>query len=460
MVASNNFYALMIIIELESPLGKVYVTGEHHNQVYPEDKDFREVYSQMPNWIGEGEKGRYICCLSPLQMKFENFKFFFDKQIGSYFGHVHFYICEIAKGMDFYVENDFIYTEYIKFEGEIRSMEELKDFKSVAAPRMERAMMSNKSESKVISLDFETVLYDQEQRACQIGITPIIDGKLLETSTYFVKPPHNQYDYYSQKIHHITKDMTANAPNFDEIWKVIKTFFVDADAVVCHNQNTEKSVLKNEFTDYGLDEMKFNFVDTLKLYRDKYNDGTPYPYSFTLEHLCEAYGLSTDNHHDAGADSRMCAEIYMKYNNGIEPDWTIMDKYKSAKKMNAGTFSKKEELSLSDFIDVDSISVDKDSYLYGKTIVVTHAFTIFGKEVGKSEELIKDYLRRKYNAKTTSSISGKTDYVFFGKIEKNEDLSKGKYQKIQEMKKNPACKLKVLHQEDVDKMLEAEKKIW
>ena len=460
MVANNNFYALVILLEVDSPLGKVYVTGKYHNQVYPENKDFREVYTQMPNWKGEGKMGRYICCLSPLKINFENFKFFFEKQLGSYFGHVHFYICEISNGMNFYVDNDLVYTEYIKFQGEIRNMEELQKFKSVAAPRMERAMMSNKDESKIIALDFETVQYDQKQRVCQIGITPIIDGEIQGTSTYLVKPPLNQYDYNSQKIHHITADMTADAPTFGELWENIKTCFVDADAIVCHNQSTEKKVLENEFAAYGLGEMRFNFIDTLKLYRDKYNDGTPYPYSFTLEHLCEAYGLSTDNHHDAGADSRMCAEIYMRYNHNVEPDWAIMDKYKSAKKQNAGTFSKKEKLSLSDFIDVDSISVDSDSCLYGKTIVVTHAFKIFGKEVAKSEDIIKDYLRRKYNAKTPSSISGKTDYVFFGKIESNEDLNKGKYHQILEMKKkDPHCKLKVLHQEDVDKMFEAEKKI-
>ena len=67
------------------------------------------------------------------------------------------------------------------------------------------------------AIDFETATAKRDS-ACSVAVVEVKDGKLVDSYYTLIQPPGNVYDWFNTKIHGITREDTADAPDFAAIW--------------------------------------------------------------------------------------------------------------------------------------------------------------------------------------------------------------------------------------------------
>ncbi len=71
-----------------------------------------------------------------------------------------------------------------------------------------------------VAIDFETATSERSS-VCEIGLSFVENGKIIDTRSWFVKPEDNLYDEFNILIHGITPEDTKNSPEFFVVWKEI-----------------------------------------------------------------------------------------------------------------------------------------------------------------------------------------------------------------------------------------------
>ena len=247
-----------------------------------------------------------------------------------------------------------------------------------------------------VAIDVETA--NNNEDICQIGICVVKDGIKQQPKVWMVQPPGNHYDKGQIKKHHITPDMTENSPVFDVVWEEVKEYLI-GQILVAHNHHTEIRVLNKHFDKYGIMPMGINMdiLCTCEMHEGK-----------NLKAVCQAYGLTHEDHHNAGFDADRCAQFYLNYLNGVAPDWSLVTeepKKKSQPKKRKGDIKSVE------VNEMETIA-DENSPFYNRNIVVTGDFYIRGEEVNRSDIKIK--LRVQYGAWLKDNISGKVHFALIG----------------------------------------------
>jgi len=149
------------------------------------------------------------------------------------------------------------------------------------------------------AIDFETA-QGYRHSICQVGLVRVEKGKIVGTVSLLVQPPDNYYWYrFTEEIHGIDAETTANAPTFDKIWNDIKPY-IHNQHIVAHNASLDVGCLKATLEYYGLPIPEFSYSCTCNLYGRR-----------GLAVLCEEYGIEL-NHHEALSDARACAELYLR----------------------------------------------------------------------------------------------------------------------------------------------------
>lgn len=255
-----------------------------------------------------------------------------------------------------------------------------------------------------VAIDFETAT--PNMMACQVGIVSVVDGEIVETFSSYIKPPKNEYGEYNIRVHHITPDMTENAPTFEELWPTIERFFL-SPVLVAHNMmNTDIHVLYANLDYYGIMYMaKPKLVCTCDLYGRR-----------GLEDMCAAFGMDCDNHHDGLFDALCCAKFYLNYLSGVEPDYSLVPEKKKPKYSRS---KKQKEDGLSDLDIKDFAEETPANPFFDKKVLITGEFDFSRSSLKKQLE--------KMGAKVMSSVSKKLHYVIVGRepgLSKIEELSK------------------------------------
>lgn len=62
-----------------------------------------------------------------------------------------------------------------------------------------------------ITIDFETAT-TQRGSPCEIGLTFVQNGQMLETKSWLIKPLYNDFDYFNMLIHGIRPEHVAYQP--------------------------------------------------------------------------------------------------------------------------------------------------------------------------------------------------------------------------------------------------------
>lgn len=148
---------------------------------------------------------------------------------------------------------------------------------------------------------------------CQIGLIEVINGKVVWKFSSLVNP-EDEFEDFCVRIHGITPEMAASAPNFGELWKHIEPHW-NGHVVVAHNAKFDVGVIARALRKYGVYLQDVRYLCTVELARrilGGRHAGTAIHHGFGLKNLCGRFGLEMDHHHDAMSDTENCFGVLQK----------------------------------------------------------------------------------------------------------------------------------------------------
>ncbi|MGI5970943.1 MAG: 3'-5' exonuclease [Oscillospiraceae bacterium] len=160
--------------------------------------------------------------------------------------------------------------------------------------------------SRYIAFDVETPNY-ANNRISSIGITIIENGVIAE-EFYSLVNPEVRFDSFNIRLTGITPRMVEDKPTFPQIWEKIAPI-MESGPLIAHNAPFDMGVLAKCLSAYQIDWKRFvYYACTCSMGRACY----PELRNHKLNTLCDYLGFELE-HHNAGSDSRACAELLLEY---------------------------------------------------------------------------------------------------------------------------------------------------
>ena len=161
---------------------------------------------------------------------------------------------------------------------------------------------------RYIAFDVETPNH-RNHRMSAIGIT-VVEGRQITEEFYSLVDPETDFDPFNIRLTGIDEDAVRGAPTFPALWPVIEPL-LGSGILVAHNAAFDLRVLRWCILAYDIAwKRSADYLCTVQMGRRLLPD-----VSHKLDALCRCYGIAL-NHHHAGSDSRACAEILLKYQEG------------------------------------------------------------------------------------------------------------------------------------------------
>lgn len=166
-----------------------------------------------------------------------------------------------------------------------------------------------------VAIDVETA-NNEPSSICAIGAVKVAGGVIADRFYGLVKPePEWYFRHFSENIHGIFPEDTADAPTFDKVWRAMCDRFgftpdtIDKVVFVAHNKAFDERCLRAAHRVYGMTWPDNRFLCTLTAVRRKIPRSLLGSYS--LPNVCEFMGIPFDHHHNAICDAEGCAKIAM-----------------------------------------------------------------------------------------------------------------------------------------------------
>lgn len=250
--------------------------------------------------------------------------------------------------------------------------------------------MKKKIIDTFVAIDFET-LTKNPTSVCAAGYVKVKNGIIHEQWYSLVKPVEDNEQSTYTWLHGITREMTAQSPDFTVAHAKLRELIADGSPIVCHNSNADMRFIEACENEYGLKRITNTVIDTYQLCGQKLNIA------------CQEYGIDLGNHHDALCDARACAQLMLALEDlPIEPPKPSRNehliKMAQEKHIDHHTLSVPTE---------DEIS-NKSTIFYHSNCVITGKF----QEFPLREELAA--ILRSLGADINTAISGKTTLVVAG----------------------------------------------
>ena len=156
------------------------------------------------------------------------------------------------------------------------------------------------------AIDFETA-NGKRTSVCSIGIVIVRGGEVVDSFYSLIHPYPNYYTEWTTRIHGITKDDTADAELFPDVWARVADK-INGLPLVAHNSPFDEGCLRAAFDHYGMDYPGYQFFCTLRASRRVH----PYLRNHDLHTVADFCGFDLTNHHNALADAEACAHIAMQ----------------------------------------------------------------------------------------------------------------------------------------------------
>lgn len=154
------------------------------------------------------------------------------------------------------------------------------------------------------AIDFETAT---GHHPCSVGIVTVQNGIIVDEFVSLIKPPNNEYNPFTIRVHGIYPKDTVNAKSFFQIYPEIEKRLKNR-VVVAHNESFDRNVLMKTMLLHGLNYEDLNIAPkwecTVKIYKAKGFKPTK------LSDCCREMKIQL-NHHEALSDARACAKLYM-----------------------------------------------------------------------------------------------------------------------------------------------------
>ena len=162
-------------------------------------------------------------------------------------------------------------------------------------------------EAEFCVLDTETTgLSPRSNNIIEIGLVKISRMKIVDTFHSMINPGR-AIPYFITNLTGITDDDVYNAPFFEDIAYRITEFIGDS-VIAAHNLSFDKSFLRAEFTNSGLDYLGNNELCTLKIAKKLY----PHLRSKSLGSVSAFLNLKNSGAHRALSDADITAKVLLK----------------------------------------------------------------------------------------------------------------------------------------------------
>lgn len=271
-----------------------------------------------------------------------------------------------------------------------------------------------------ITIDFETATA-QRDSPCEIGLTFVQNGKIVDTKSWLIKPMYDKFDDFNTLIHGIKPEDVADKPEFNELWSEIKSL-VENKFLIAHNAGFDISVLRKTLEAYKLPFPSLNYSCSY-IFSKKVWQGLP---AYDLKTLCKINNIDLI-HHRAGPDSKATAELALKafkiadvssYEDFPEKLKTIVGQlYEGGYKPSETKREYKREYKVKDIVKIvgDQTKHNPDSIFYGRTVVFTGTLSSMVRV--EAQQLIADIggiLGNSVTKETDFLIVGQQDYRVVG----------------------------------------------
>ena len=154
------------------------------------------------------------------------------------------------------------------------------------------------------ALDFETATPTRSS-ACSLGVCVVEDSVIVETRTWLIRPPGNEYYEFNTRIHGLGPADTEAAEPFASVLNEAWGYLADKP-LVAHNAAFDMSVLRSSLV-AGHECPQAEYYCTMLLARAHW----PELPSYSLPLVLAKCGMS-HKHHDAGEDACAAASILLR----------------------------------------------------------------------------------------------------------------------------------------------------
>lgn len=157
-----------------------------------------------------------------------------------------------------------------------------------------------------VAIDFETA---NQTRAsvCQTGVAVVRNGVVEDVHEWFVQPPTgvNSFHPLNVQIHRITPSIAAGGMLWGESVERLRELVGDLP-VIAHNAAFDRSVYLAACETLGISPSAWKWYCSLGISQDH----LPLP-SHSLDKVASHLGIDIGDHHKAGSDARVAAEILL-----------------------------------------------------------------------------------------------------------------------------------------------------
>ena len=157
------------------------------------------------------------------------------------------------------------------------------------------------------ALDVETA-NSHRGSVCSFGLALVTDGRVTSTHHLLTQPPRdlNWFDGVNTSLHGISAATVGQEPPFATQLAAVLALIGDRP-VVAHNAAFDVGALRQGCVADGLDWPSLTYACSLVMAR-RAGLGL---LSYRLPIVCEALGIATGRHHDAGADAAAAAQVVL-----------------------------------------------------------------------------------------------------------------------------------------------------
>lgn len=260
-----------------------------------------------------------------------------------------------------------------------------------------------------VAIDFETMTAEHTS-ACAVGLVKVVEGVIIQEFYTLINPIPDNRDKVNTFVHGITKEQTALAPTFADLYPPIMAMIGDLP-IACHNKGSDITILEACMQHNNLRGINTsNHICTFELT------------GLSLPDACAKYGIEMGCHHNALDDARACAKILTALQGKIHADTFKFDK-RDIKSFMGRKVSKELLTQLS-----DSEIANQDTIFFHSTVVITGTFDAYPDRNQLASNL------RSLGADINTSISKNTKIVVLGKgagpskVKKIEELQSAGYE--------------------------------
>jgi len=148
------------------------------------------------------------------------------------------------------------------------------------------------------AIDFE-LANGKPTSICALGVAVFTANRLVKRYKWLIRPPHGSGEFLagSVRIHGITEDMVADAPEFYEIWETLAPI-LKGKTLIAHNAPFDAGVLRKNCDHFGIALDAHPYVCTCQIARKLF----PELYNHKLSTVADYLGIPL-NHHEPASDA-------------------------------------------------------------------------------------------------------------------------------------------------------------